>query len=217
MYVMVGDLSPSRAGAGRMAAALRLAELGVSVVPGARITLEGSCSCGSSACRSPGKHPIDPAWLLHATTNPADIVRWWTQHPDANVVAPLLGPFHVVDAPARIGRLVVDWLGGHAGFTGPIAVTPDHRYHFWAAPGVAVELGVVLDRRGHSQSGADMRIHREGSYVVVPPSTHGPFADYRWKLPPRAHIRELPGSAMLVRLLLEACRELYEFLPQAAG
>lgn len=214
---MVGTVSRAVTESGPLTAALRLAELGIAVTPGAHVTFEGSCSCGNSLCREPGKHPVDPAWLLHASTTPADIVQWWDRHPDANVVAPLLGPFHVVDAPARIGRLVVDWLGGYFGFTGPVAVTPEHRYHFWAAPGIAVELGVVLDRRGHSLTDADLRIHREGSYVVVPPSTYGPFGDYRWELPPHTHIGDLPGSAMLVRLLLEACRELHEFLPKAAG
>lgn len=142
-------------------------------------------------------------------------MRWWAECPDANVVAPLLGPFHIVDTPAEIGRRVVDRLGGYERFAGPVAVTPQQRYHFWAAPGVAVELGVVLDRRGHSQSEADIRVHREGSYVMAPPSTLGPFENYRWKLPPRGHIRDLPGSAMLVRLLLETCSALYEHLPRA--
>lgn len=212
---MVGGIARRRAGADRTSAAVRQAELGIAVLPGVRITRAGDCSCGNFLCRSPGRHPIDSAWLLHASSDPAKVARLWHEHPDANIVAPLLGPFHIVDAPAEIGHLVVDWIGGHYGFTGPIAVTPDDRYHFWAAPGVAVELGVVLDRRGHSLARAGIRVHREGSYVLTPPSTHGPFADYRWKLPPRAHVRDLPSSRMLVRLILEACRDLYE-LPRAS-
>lgn len=135
-------------------------------------------------------------------------MRWWGCQPDANIVAPLLGPVHIVDVPAEIGAMVLDRLGGRRRVTGPVAVTPAGRYHFWSAPGVAVELGVMLDRRGYAQAGADVRILREGSYVLAPPSTLGPFADYRWKVPPRAHVRDLPGSTILVRLLVEAYQEL---------
>lgn len=204
----MGDVFSPRGGADRTAAALRLAELGIAVVPGTRTTTSGCCSCANPTCRSPGRHPVDSGWLLHASTDADDIVRWWGRQPDANIVAPLLGPVHIVDAPARIGATVLDQLGGHRRFTGPVAVTPAGRYHFWSAPGVAVALGVMLDRRGHSHAGADVRVLREGSYVVVPPSTLGPFADYRWKLPPRAHVRDLPASTRLARLLADAYQEL---------
>lgn len=203
----MGDFN-QRGVSDRTAAALRLAELGIAVVPGTRATEDGRCSCGDLACRAPGRHPIDSGWLLHASTDSTAIARWWEYRPDANIVAPLLGPVHVVDAPARIGAMVLDRLGGHRRFTGPVAVTPTGRYQFWSAPGVAVELGVMLDRRGCSQAGADVRILREGSYVLAPPSTLGPFADYRWKMPPRTHVRYLPGSTMLARLLVEAYQQL---------
>lgn len=213
----VGELSGVRGRADPTAAAIRLAELGIAVTPGANVSRGGVCTCGSPACRTPGRHPLDPAWLLHATTNADSIQGWWHEHPDANIVAPLLGPYHIVDAPARIGRLVLDWLGGYSSFTGPVAVTPEERYHFWALPGVAVEIGVLLDRRGYSLAAADLRIHREGAYVLLPPSAIGPFSNYRWKLPPHQHVRDLPSSGWLVWLLLQACRHLGIFAPPHAG
>lgn len=203
----VRERSSPRLGTEKIDAALRLADLGFAVVPGATITGAGDCSCGNAACRAPGRHPVDPAWLLHASTDPARILGQWERRPGANLVAPVLGPFHIVDTPAPIGELVVDWLGGRSGFAGPVIVTPERRYHFCSPAGVAVELGVMLDRRGYAPAKADLRVHREGSYVLLPPSTLGPVAAYRWQLRPRTHVRDLPGPAMLVRLIAEACRE----------
>lgn len=48
---------------------------------------EGRCSCGKESCKRNqwGKHPRTAHGLKDATTDEAQIRRWWTEWPDANV------------------------------------------------------------------------------------------------------------------------------------
>ena len=43
------------------------------------------CTCGKALCDSPGKHPRTPHGLKDATTDPAEIGRYWVMWPEANV------------------------------------------------------------------------------------------------------------------------------------
>src|SRR3954451_8026643 len=44
----------------------------------------GSCSCGKPDCSRKGKHPLTTHGFKDATTDPVQIVAWWSQCPDAN-------------------------------------------------------------------------------------------------------------------------------------
>jgi hypothetical protein len=76
----------------RLAAALRLASQGVYVFPVHGIDTAGRCTCGrapvngrkGSRC-TPGKHPRTRDGYKEATTDRAQIERWWTRWPDANI------------------------------------------------------------------------------------------------------------------------------------
>lgn len=181
----------------------RLTELGIAVVPGTRI-VNDFCSCGSTICRSPGMHPADSGWLFHATTDPVAVTNWWNRWPSANIVVPLLGRFHILDVPPEIGLLVNQWLGETPEPTGPISVTDECRVHFWTRPGTALKLQVLLNRRARSLDYLDIRVHREGSYILAPPS-QGPLVNYSWWKPPSEHIRNLPDPAPLLELFCDAC------------
>lgn len=194
-------ISGGRARPARVAEALRLAELGICVAPGTYLNGCG-CSCGWAACRAPGGHPADPGWLIHATTEPLTVMRWWERWPAANIVVPLLGRLHVVDTPGEVGLAVLSRLCPEDSAI-PVAVTPQGRYHFWSVPGVGDEIAVLLERWGRSPVGADLRVYREGAYVLAPPSDLATGA-YRWVRPPSAHVRHLTGSAALPRLVTEA-------------
>src|SRR5262249_10842651 len=70
----------------RLDAALALAKIGWPVVPLHEVLGDGTCSCGD---RSPdhkaGKHPRIKGWEKLATTDEAQIGRWWRRWPTANV------------------------------------------------------------------------------------------------------------------------------------
>jgi hypothetical protein len=46
------------------------------------------CSCRDPGCGQPAKHPLGalvPHGVKDATTNRAQILAWWTRHPQANI------------------------------------------------------------------------------------------------------------------------------------
>ena len=69
----------------RKSRALEYAPLGLRVVPMHTIE-DGHCSCEAvSDCPRPGKHPITRHGVNDATTDDEQIVKWWTEHPNANI------------------------------------------------------------------------------------------------------------------------------------
>ena len=65
--------------------ALKLASRGLSVLP-MHSAPRGRCTCPEgNACARPGKHPITRHGVNDATTDDEQIVKWWTEHPDANI------------------------------------------------------------------------------------------------------------------------------------
>jgi putative DNA primase/helicase len=49
-------------------------------------TIEGGrCSCGSSSCETPGKHPRIVQWPENATAQSGMIKTWWDRWPEANI------------------------------------------------------------------------------------------------------------------------------------
>jgi hypothetical protein len=43
------------------------------------------CSCGDQTCGAVGKHPLTPHGLKDATSDPAELGRWWRRWPQANI------------------------------------------------------------------------------------------------------------------------------------
>ncbi|MGH3322358.1 MAG: bifunctional DNA primase/polymerase [Streptosporangiaceae bacterium] len=195
--------------------ALRLAELGIAVVPGAYPTADGRCSCGDRGCRTSAAHPADSGWLFHATTDPDTVARWWRECPQAGIIVPLLGGFHVVEVAPGMAQEALHWLPEH--YVGPVAITPSGRYQFWAAPGAEVELAVLLGRKGCSLCDVDLRVLREGTYVLAPPSSLGAAGAYRWVRPPLTRIRDLPESGALLHRLCDVCDRVALRRPVRAG
>ena len=69
----------------KMDTARAYAQRGWAVFPVYSIKEDGSCSCGNTSCRSPGKHPMTPTGHKEATHDPEQIESWWSQWPDANI------------------------------------------------------------------------------------------------------------------------------------
>src|SRR5687768_12196161 len=61
------------------------ADLGLRVFPCHFIRESGECSCGDRYCASVGKHPLLKDWQDDATTDEAELGRWWKINPKANV------------------------------------------------------------------------------------------------------------------------------------
>jgi putative DNA primase/helicase len=158
-------------------AALWYAARGWPVIP-LHSVRDGRCSCGR-ACSSPGKHPRTLHGAKDASTDEAQIERWWTRWPDANIgictgvgsgiVALDVDPRHggaesLADLEQEYGELpatVESLTGGggrHLGFKHP---------------------GGTVRNRSNIRPGVDLR--GDGGHLVAPPSVHANGRQYCWR------------------------------------
>ena len=169
-----------------------------------------ACSCDRVGCPAPGAHPISPAWQIEASSDPADVARWWRDRPDANIILVTGRVFAVLDVPATAGRLALERIRRSPAATGPVALSADNRALFFAATrGAPADedewWSCHLDCEPDSSTPvAGLRWHCRDSYVVAPARTgRGPGA--HWILDPRE--RRLPDGLRLLELLADACEE----------
>ena len=169
-----------------------------------------ACSCDRVGCPAPGAHPISPAWQIEASSDPADVARWWRDRPDANIILVTGRVFDVLDVPATAGRLALERIRRSPAATGPVALSADNRALFFAATrGAPADedewWSCHLDCEPDSFTPvAGLRWHCRDSYVVAPARTgRGPGA--HWILDPRE--RRLPDGLRLLELLADACEE----------
>jgi Bifunctional DNA primase/polymerase, N-terminal len=217
-----------RGEAGRAAAAVRYAAMGWPVCPGSYPADEGralrhprsrgrmrgegrACSCDRIGCPAPGAHPISPAWQLEASTDPAEVARWWRERPQANIILVTGRVFDVLDVPVTAGTVALARMA-HAGASiGPVALTGEERVLFFTATRGAPDdedewWSCHLDCEPDSFAPvAGLRWHTRDSYVVGPPSraSHGPAA--HWLHDPREH--RLPDAVRLLEFLADVCDE----------
>ena len=169
-----------------------------------------ACSCDRVGCPAPGAHPISPAWQIEASSDPAEVARWWRERPDASIILVTGRLFDVLDVPAQAGMLALERMGRSPAATGPVALTADDRALFFAttrgAPADEHEWwSCHLDCEPDSFAPvAGLRWHCRSSYVVAPVRAgRGPGA--HWIRDPRKH--GLPDGLRLLEFLADACEE----------
>jgi len=174
--------------------ALKYAAMGLSVFPVHSIEA-GRCSCCKVDCGSPGKHPRTMNGCKDATTDTAQIKKWWGMWPKANIAIAtgLISGIVVIDidtdhggeeslqtAIENYGSLPDTWesLTGGGG-----------RHLFFRCPPDGI------GNRGGFLTGVDLR--GDGGYVVAPPSNHISGRNYEWELsgiPGEVPLAELPAQ-----------------------
>jgi hypothetical protein len=156
------------------------------------------CSCRDPGCGQPAKHPLGslvPHGLHDATTNRAQVLAWWTRHPQANIGLATGHRFDVLDVDGPAGAQAIRALAADCGLvsSGPLVRTGGGGWHYYLAP---TGLGNV---RPQGLEHVDWR--GRGGYVVAPPSRHASGHPYQW-LPGR-DLDVPPGkvpAALLERL-----------------
>ncbi len=159
-----------------LAAALEYAKLGWCVFPIFAISQSAGCECGNFECDKAGKHPAIKAWPKEATTNPAQITRWWTEHPvrGVGIATGARSGITVLDVDGEEG---VESLGKLSVGVGvpptPCVQSRPGRYHYYFLYNQNVKsnsgkIGLKLDARS------------DGGYVVAPPSRHASGGLYKW-------------------------------------
>jgi len=128
-------------------------------------------------CAPRGKIPLTSHGCLDATTDEAQIRRWWSQWPEANVAVATgevsRGGLLVVDLDGRQGmRAWVELARRHGRL--PLTLIAEtggggaHLVFAGKGPNSAGKLGPGIDTRG------------TGGYIVAPPSVHPSGRPYRW-------------------------------------
>ena len=148
--------------------------------------VDGQCSCGNSACASPGKHPRIKEWQEGSPTDPEQIRRWWTIWSDANigvatgtasgVVALDVDPRHGGDE--ALAELVEKY--------GALPETPESltggggRHILFMDPGGNLRNSV-------STLGSGLDIRANGGFIIAPPSLHNSGRRYEWEVTSHPH------------------------------
>ena len=138
------------------------------------------CSCHQDCGNNRGKHPRTRNGLKDATTARAQIERWWTMWPDANmaVVTGAASGLVVLDIDARKGgELSLEALCARYG---PLPPTPEQqtgngRHIVFAHPGVPIKNSV-------EDIGSGLDIRGAGGYILVAPSLHQNGKHYIWEV-----------------------------------
>lgn len=166
-------VAPPAAGGDRpspLLAALEHARRGWPTFPCHHPTLAG-CSCGKKPCPHPGKHPLTAHGFKDATVDEAQIRRWWTEHPEANIA--------ISTGPARLLVIDIDLRhGGDGAFQQLVAACPEveiETVQVGTADGMhwyyRLPDGVEIpSRNGTPFSGIDIR--GQGGYVITTGSRH---------------------------------------------
>ena len=159
----------------QLSAALRYSALGWRVLPLHTPTHDGTCSCQSPDCPSPGKHPRLRRAAHAASHHPAVITAWWRRWPAANVGI-ATGRLLVVDLDGVTGHATLAALERqHAPLPATLTALTGRGSHRYFDAGDQQ----LRNSTGSLGPGLDVRAH--GGYVVAPPSRHADGQRYRWQ------------------------------------
>jgi hypothetical protein len=155
-----------------------------------------ACSCSRGpGCDRPAKHPLVRHGIHDATTNPAQLERWWSRWPQANLGLATGIVFDALDVDGPAGLAALRQLPAAAGLRlpGPLVATGGGGWHHWFAP---TGLG---NRPPRGLEHVDWR--GRGGALLAPPSRHISGRTYRWVRPlDRAPLPEIPAA---LRALLD--------------
>jgi len=154
---------------------------------------DGSCDCNRDDCRNIGKHPRTMNGFKDATTDEAQIRKWWGSWPKSNVgVACGASGLVVLDVDPRNGgdesladlreKHGEDWLNTVVSLTGG----GGSHYYYQMPTGQRI-------RGSKDALGPGLDIKGDDGYVVAPPSLHESGNIYAWERPASKHnILEFP-------------------------
>lgn len=153
-------------------AALAYARAGALVLPLHTPTPSG-CSCRHHDCgRNTGKHPRTMRGLDDATSDVAEIERWWSMWPSANVaVRPHPGTLVLDVDPRNGGGTVLLRLQAEHGELPPTQT---------ARTGGGLHLWFGYHGPARASIGPGLDIKTNTGYVVMPPSRHASGNRYEW-------------------------------------
>ena len=149
--------------------ALKLAGLGIGVIP-LWWPSDAVCACPRGAeCSSPAKHPLTANGLKDATTSTSVIMAWWERYPMANIGLVTGGEIDVIDVDGAIPAyqaLIAD-IGIPEHVATVLTGRGDGGLHIYCTPG-----GNKTIPSGKHGLPDKIEVKAAGGYVVAPPSRH---------------------------------------------
>lgn len=139
-------------------------------------TGEVLCTCGSSTCSSPGKHPVPTNGVYAGTTDPNIIRQWWADMPLANVAI-------VCGKESGIVVLDIDPRNGGIESLKRLDRAPQSLYAKTGGGGLHVFFKYRDGIRYPKTIGAGLDIRSDDTYVVASPSSHVSGGSYQWGNP----------------------------------
>jgi hypothetical protein len=167
--------------------ALQYAGRGWRVFP-VHTTANGRCSCGHDCGKNAGKHPRIKAWQNAATSNTAQILKWWTKWPDANIgIATGAGLVITdLDGSVEIAKMVA-LARPHGGLPETLVAQTARGLHIYLGGDWPTTKKVAT--RPDEKTADGLLVRGSGGYVVAPPSLHASGVRYSWA-------KELPIAPM---------------------
>jgi hypothetical protein len=145
--------------------AKRYAQLGLPVFP----------------CHPRGKAPMTPNGLLDATTDLAQIEKWWTANPRANIACAIPADLLVIDFDSDEALQRAHYTDRELPET--VWARTSRGRHYWYRTQVqGLRNGKLLE---------DVDLKCKGGYVLLPPSIHPSGVEYSWGSPP-PHFSDVP-------------------------
>jgi hypothetical protein len=162
--------------------ALAYARSRFAVFPVFGITEAGRCQCGSSQCKSAGKHPRLANGFKNATQDEGQIRAWWEMWPDSNIgiATGAVSGIFVVDIDAKN-----DGVASLQALEAEMGPWPKTLKVLTGSGGGSSHLYFQLPvgksiRNSTSVLAPGIDVRGDGGYVVAPPSRHVSGARYRF-------------------------------------
>lgn len=157
--------------------------------------VKGLCGCGNPkhTTSDVGKAPMLKTWTPAMTVTEAQIRKWWTKWPDANI-AVLLESSGLADVDLDSKEAVAEALLKGLPFT-PKSITGNGEHHFFARTDHATAI-----RRTKKGDSKKIDVLASG-YALLPPSTHRSGVTYTWEemlSPDEVTLAPLPEWAVTI-------------------
>ncbi|MDE2100306.1 MAG: bifunctional DNA primase/polymerase [Patescibacteria group bacterium] len=149
--------------------ALQLGGRGWRIFP-VHTTISGVCSCGQDCGKNAGKHPRVKAWQKVATSEQAQILKWWLRWPESNIGVAAGHGLIVLDLD---NKEEIERFSAIAALHGGLPMT------LTAQTGRGYHIYLGGDLKG-SKKIDELLVRGEGGFVIAPPSWHASGKRYQW-------------------------------------
>lgn len=170
------------------------------------------CSCGDLDCPHPARHPISTLTRADATQDRAQLSRWWTAHPAANLAT--------VTDTARLGVIelrhparpdhVMRLLNAHQIQPCPVLHAGPGQLQFLVQPDLSLaahpQTAIDPTYLAASDGGGTLICRSPGTLVPLPPSRLMIGERLRWMRRLHQHIARLPLAAVLLGQLADVVK-----------